>query len=231
MVDEFDDEEQNGVEPDLDLNEVVRTEAGERSGERLLLGEFYTPSRPPTADGAAAGLSNGSRAGSARGGGLMNAGAAGDAPLMRPVTPGARRAAAETFRTEEPAAAAPVPGASSKMDANVMPKTSRLQTPRAQERRHQQLEAQKRSRVVRSCRAHRTPGARPRRAAAAEERRHVRTAAAIRRRTPLRSRVIARLLRIRGRALRVVRRPLLQQTASTGLPNPNRKSLIQEYTN
>ena len=107
----------------------------------------------------------------------------------------------------------------------------RLQTPLAQERRHRQLEAQRRSRVVRSCRAHRTPGARPRRAAAAEERRHVRTAAAIRRRTPLQSRLTARHFRIRGRALRVVRRPLLQQTASTGLPNPNRKSLIQEYTN
>ena len=31
--DEFDDEEQDGVEPELDLNEVVRTEAGERSGD------------------------------------------------------------------------------------------------------------------------------------------------------------------------------------------------------
>ena len=111
------------MEPDLDLNEVVRTETGKRSGERLLIGEFYAPSRPPTASGAAGGLSNGSRAGSARGGGPMNAGAAGDAPLMLPVTP-ARRAAAETFRKEEPAAAAPVPGASSKMDANVKPKTS-----------------------------------------------------------------------------------------------------------
>ena len=90
--DEFDDEELDGVEPDFYLNEVVRTEAG----ERLLLGKFYAPSRPPTAGGAAGGLSNGSRAGSARGGGLMNAGAAGDAPLMRPVTSGARRAAAET---------------------------------------------------------------------------------------------------------------------------------------
>ena len=115
MADEFDDDEQDRVEPDLDLNEVVRTEAGERSGERLLIGEFYAPSRPPTAGGAAGGLSNGSRAGSARSGGVMNAGAAGDALLMRPVTPGARRAAAETFRKEEPAAAAPVPGASSKM--------------------------------------------------------------------------------------------------------------------
>ena len=122
--DEFDDEEQDGVEPDLDLNEVVRTEAGERSGERLLIGEFYAPSRPPTAGGAAGGLLNGSRAGSARGNGLMNAGAAGDAPLMLPVTPDARRAAAETFRKEEPAAAAPVPGASSKMEANMKPKTS-----------------------------------------------------------------------------------------------------------
>ena len=46
--DEFDDNKQDGVEPDLDLNEVVRTEAG----ERLLLGEFYAPSRPPTAGGA-----------------------------------------------------------------------------------------------------------------------------------------------------------------------------------
>ena len=90
--DEFDYEEQDGVEPDLDLNEVVRNEAGERSGERLLLGEFYVPSRPPTAGG----VSNGSRAGSARGSGVMNAGAAGDTPLMRPVTPGARRAAVET---------------------------------------------------------------------------------------------------------------------------------------
>ena len=88
--DEFDDEEQDGVEPDLDFNEVVRTEAGERSGERLLFGEFYAPSRPPTAGGAANGLSSGSRAGSARGCGLMNAGAAGDAPLMRPVTPDRR---------------------------------------------------------------------------------------------------------------------------------------------
>ena len=41
--DEFDDEEQDGVEPDLDFNEVVRTVAGERSGERLMLGEFYGP--------------------------------------------------------------------------------------------------------------------------------------------------------------------------------------------
>ena len=88
-----------------------------------------------------------------------------------------------------------------------------------------------RSRVVQSCRAHCTPGARFLRAAAAEERRDVRTAVAIHRRTPLRSRLTARLFRIRGRALRVVRRPLLQQTASTVLPNPNRKSLIQEYTN
>ena len=96
--DEFDDEEQDGVEPDLDLNKVVRIEAGERSGERLLPGEFYAPLRPPTAGGAAGGLSNGSRAISARGGGLMNAGVAGDSPLMRPVTPGARRAAAEAFR-------------------------------------------------------------------------------------------------------------------------------------
>ena len=82
--DELTDEEQDGVEPDLDFNEVVHTEAGERSGERLLLGEFYAPLRPPTAGGAAGGLSSGSCAGSARGGGLMNAGAAGDAPLMRP---------------------------------------------------------------------------------------------------------------------------------------------------
>ena len=57
--DEFDDEKQDGVEPDLDLNKVVRTEAGERSGERLLIGEFYAPSRPPIAGGAAGGLSNG----------------------------------------------------------------------------------------------------------------------------------------------------------------------------
>ena len=121
--DEFDDE-QDGVEPDLDLNEVVRIEAGEGSGERLLLGEFYMLSRPPTAGGAAGALSNGSRDGSARSGGLMNAGAAGDLPLMQLVTPGARRAATETFRKEEPAAPAPVPGASSKMDANVKPKTS-----------------------------------------------------------------------------------------------------------
>ena len=47
--DEFDDEEQDGVEPEFDLNEVVRTEAGERSDKRLLIGEFYAPSRPPTA--------------------------------------------------------------------------------------------------------------------------------------------------------------------------------------
>ena len=65
--DVFDVGEQDGVEPDLDLNEVVRTEAGDRSGERLLLGEFYAPSRPPTAGGAAGGLSNSSRANSARG--------------------------------------------------------------------------------------------------------------------------------------------------------------------
>ena len=55
----------------------------------------------------------------------MNAGAASNASLMRFVTPGTRRAAAETFRKEEPAAAAaPVPGASSKIKANVKPKTS-----------------------------------------------------------------------------------------------------------
>ena len=138
--DEFNDEEQDGVEPDLDLNEVVRTEAGERSCERLLIGEFYTPSRPPTAGGAAGGRFNGSRAGSARDGGLMNAGAAGDAPLMRPVTPGTRLAAAETFRKEEPAAAARDPGAYSKMDANMKPRLQRLQTPQAQERRYPQLE-------------------------------------------------------------------------------------------
>ena len=41
--DEFDDEEQDGVEPDFDLNEVVRNEAGERFGERLLLDAFYAP--------------------------------------------------------------------------------------------------------------------------------------------------------------------------------------------
>ena len=105
--DEFYDEEQDGVEPDLDLNEVMRIEAGERSGERLLLGEFYAPSRPPIAGIAAGGLSNGSRTGSARVCGLVNTGVAGDALLMRPVTPGARRAAAETFRTEKPAGAAP----------------------------------------------------------------------------------------------------------------------------
>ena len=105
-VEMADDEEQYGMEPDLDLNKVVRTEAGERSGERLLLGEFYAPSRPPTAGGTAGGLSNGSRAGSARGGGLINAGAAGDALLMRPLTPSARHAAAETFHKEEPVAAA-----------------------------------------------------------------------------------------------------------------------------
>ena len=56
--DEFDDGEQDDVEPDLDFNEVVRTEAGERSDERFLLGEFYAPSRPPTAGCAAGGLSN-----------------------------------------------------------------------------------------------------------------------------------------------------------------------------
>ena len=56
--DEFDDEVQNCVEHELDLNEVVRTEAGERSNERLLLGEFYAPSRPPKAGGVAGGLSN-----------------------------------------------------------------------------------------------------------------------------------------------------------------------------
>ena len=121
--DEFDNEEQDGVKPDLDLNKLVRTTAGQRFGERLLLGEFYAPSRPPTAGNAAGGLSNGSRPRNARGGGLMNAGAPGDAPLMRPVTPGARRAAEETF-CKEPAAAAPLPGASSKMDANVNQKTS-----------------------------------------------------------------------------------------------------------
>ena len=162
----------------------------------------------------------------------MDAGAAGDAPLMRPVTPGARRAAAETFRKKEPAAAAaPVPGASSKMDANVKPKIVAAADAADAGARHRQLEAQRRSRVVRSYRAHRTPGAHPRRAAAAEERRHVRTAAEIRRRTPIRSRLTARHFRIRGGALRVVRCPLLQQTASTGLPNINRKSLIQKYKN
>ena len=36
--DEFDDKEQDGVEPDLDFNKVVLTEAGERSSERRLLG-------------------------------------------------------------------------------------------------------------------------------------------------------------------------------------------------
>ena len=36
--DEFDDEEQDGVEPDIDLNEIMRTEASERSSERLLIG-------------------------------------------------------------------------------------------------------------------------------------------------------------------------------------------------
>ena len=195
--DEFDDEEQDGVKPDMDLDEVVLTggrndETGERSGKRLMLGEFYAPSRPPTEHGAAGGLSSGSRAGSDRGGGLMKAGAAGDAPLMRPVTSGARRAAAETFRKEKPAAAAFVPGASSKMDANVKPKTSTGRRRRERlERRHRQLDTQKRSRVVRSSRAHRTPGARPRRAAPAAKLRYVRSAAAIRRRTPLRSRLTA----------------------------------------
>ena len=91
---EFDDEEQNGVELDLDLNQVVRTEAGEHSGERLLLGEFYAPSRPPTASCAAGGLSSNSHADSALGVWLINASSAGDAPLMRPLTHDARRAAA-----------------------------------------------------------------------------------------------------------------------------------------
>ena len=141
----------------------------------------------------------------------MNADEAGDAPFMRPVTPGARRAAAETFSTEEPAAAAPVLGASSKMDANVKPKISAGRRCRGhRELRHWQLEAQKHSRVVRSCLAHRTAGAFIRRAAAAEERSHVRTAAAIRRRTPLQSRLTAKHFRIRARALRIVRPPLLQ---------------------
>ena len=54
----------------------------------------------------------------------MNAGAKGDAPLMRPVIPGARRASAETVLKEEFAAAAIVPGESSKIDANVKLKTS-----------------------------------------------------------------------------------------------------------
>ena len=114
------------MEPDVDLNKVVRTEAGERTGERLLTGEFYAPSRPPTAGGAAGGLWNGPRANSERDGGLINAGAAGDAPLMQPVTIGARRAATEIFRKKGPAvvAAAPVSFASSKMDANGKPKTS-----------------------------------------------------------------------------------------------------------
>ena len=54
--DEFDDKKQDTMEPDLDLNEVVRTEASERFGVRFLLGEFYAPLLPPTAGGAAGGL-------------------------------------------------------------------------------------------------------------------------------------------------------------------------------
>ena len=54
--DEFDDEEQDGVEREFDLNKVMRTEADKRSGERLLLREFYAPSRPPTAGGAVVGF-------------------------------------------------------------------------------------------------------------------------------------------------------------------------------
>ena len=85
------------MEPHLDLNEVVRTLTSERSGKRLLLGEFYAPSRPQTVGSAIGRLSSGSCASSARGGGLMDAGAAADAPLMRPVTPGARRACSGDF--------------------------------------------------------------------------------------------------------------------------------------
>ena len=130
--DKFDDEEQDGVEPDLDLNEVVSTE-GERSGERLLLGEFYAPSRPPTAGGAAGGLSNGS---------------------CVLVAQRRRRNDATYARRQQFAAELPS-GADLQRDSSEFA------------------------------------------------------------------------------AGRVVRRPLLQQTASTGLPNHNRKSLIflQEYTN
>ena len=112
--DEFEHEVHNCVEHDLDLNEVLRIEAGERSGERLLLGEFYAPSQPPKAGGVAGGLSNVWRAGSARDGGVMNAGAAGDTPLMLPMSTDARRAAAENCYKKDPGAAAPVLGASSK---------------------------------------------------------------------------------------------------------------------
>ena len=162
----------------------------------------------------------------------MDAGSAANAPLMQLLPFVARRAAAETFRKEKPAAAAHIPGASLKMDANVKPKTSAGRRRRGhRERRNRQLQAQRSSRVVQCCRAHRTPGARFCRAGAAEKRRHVRTAAAISRQTPLRSRLTAWHFQIRGRALRVVRRPLLQQTVSTGLPYPNMKSLIQDYIN
>ena len=54
----------------------------------------------------------------------MNTGAAGDALLTLPINTDARRAAAEICCKEDPGAAAPVPGAFSKINANVKPKTS-----------------------------------------------------------------------------------------------------------
>ena len=95
--DEFDDEEQDGVESDLDLNKMVRTEAGERSCERLLIGKFYGPRRRRLQAVLLVGFQM-DRALAWRGGGLMNAGAAGEAPRMLSVTPGARRAASKNFR-------------------------------------------------------------------------------------------------------------------------------------
>ena len=158
----------------------------------------------------------------------MNAGAAGDAPPMLPVT----RAAAETFRKKEPAAAAPVPGASSKMDRNVKPKTSAAADAAgagAPPPTAGGTEAfSSRPKLPRTPHAGSASSSRSD-GGGTTPRTH---GVAIRRRTPLRSSVRRQqFFRIRGRALRVVRRPLLQQTASTGLPIPNRKSLIQEYTN
>ena len=144
----------------------------------------------------------------------MNAGAAGDAPLMRPVAPGARRAAAETFLKEEPAAAAAsVPGASSKIDANVKPKTSAAAG--AAGAGAPPPTAGGTEAFSSRPKLPRTPHAGSASSSRTTPRTRLPTAAAIRRPTPLRRRLTSRHFRIRGRALRVVRRPLplLQQTA------------------
>ena len=115
----------------------------------------------------------------------MNAGAAGDALLMRPVTPGARHAAAETFHKNARFCCTDLEDALKPEAEDFSGCRCHDSCAKAQPMTAEGTEALT-SRL--SCCTHRTPGARPRRAAAAKKRRHVRTAAAIRRQTLFRSR-------------------------------------------